>query len=149
MGVAFTEQLTEKLAVLGYIAPSNHTNNTDTTVAGIDMSTIRRLITYLQVGVLGSSANVQLYYQASANSNMTGTTNVASAIPITGNTNGRIESLEVRADQLPSGTRYVQPVLIVNTAASFVSMIVLGSDAEYSPANQYNIANTVDQKLVT
>lgn len=145
----FTEQLIERWAVLGQIASSNHAANTDTSIAGIDMSTIRRLCTILDVGVLGSSANIQIYYRASATANMASPTNVAAAIPLTTNTNARVSLVEVRADQLPSGTRYVQPVVIVNTAASNIGVVVIGDEAAYKPGNQFTIANTVDQKLAT
>jgi hypothetical protein len=145
----FTETLTQSLAVMGAIPASNHAANTDTAIAGIDMSIIRRLIAYLDVGVLGTNANVQLYFRASAQANMNTTTNVAPAIPVTVNTNNRISSLEVRADQLPANTRYVQPVLIVNTAASFVGLLVLGGESSYKPANQFTLANTVDTAAVT
>jgi len=145
----WTERLIERYAFVGVIPPTNHTNNTDTTIAGIDMSKIRRLLTIVNVGTLGSGANVQVYYQASANSNMAGPINVASSIPITGNTNNRLELLEVRADQLPAGTRYVQPVIIVNTAASFVDAIVIGDEGAYKPNNQNTLANTVDQSVAT
>jgi len=149
----FVEQLTQFLAVVGQIPSSNHTNNTDTSVAGIDMSRFRRLITFLDVGVLGTNANVQLFYYSSANSNMAGSTNLGNSSSftteiLTGNTNNRVESLEIRADQLPAGHRYVQPVLIVNTAASNVGLISLGADSEYHPGSQFGVANVLDQGLV-
>ncbi len=149
MSQPFTEQLTQSLAIMGRIPPTNHTTNTDTTVAGIDMSVIRRLLTVVNIGVLGTNSNIQIYYQASATANMASPTNVASAIPITGSTANRIETLEVRADQLPANTRYVQPVIIVNANSSFLSVECFGGCSAYSPANQFNLANTVDQAVVT
>jgi hypothetical protein len=145
----FTEQLVERLAVVGQINSSNHAANTDTSIAGIDMSVIRRLVTILDVGVLGSSANVQVYYRASAQANMNTTTNVAGSIPLTVNTNARISLLEVRADQLPANTRYCQPVVIVNTAASNIGVVVLGDECAYKPGKQFDVANTVDTRAVT
>jgi hypothetical protein len=146
----FTETLTERLAVVGQIPPSNHAANTDTSVAGIDMSVLRRLITILDMGVgFGANANAQLYYRASAQANMNVTTNVAGAIPLTVNTNNRVATVEVRADQLPAGTRYVQPVLIINTAAANIGVICLGEDAGYKPGNQFTIVNTVSSQAVT
>jgi len=133
---------------MGQIPSSNHAANTDTSIAGIDMSILRRLITYLDVGVVGASANIQLFYKASPNANMTGSTNLGTTTMLTCNTNNRVESLEIRADQLPAGTRYVQPVMIVNTAATNVGLIVLGGESSYKPANQYNVANVLDQGIV-
>lgn len=156
----FTEQLTQALAVMGQMPSSNlATNATAYTIGasqgannsanGFDMSTVRRLIAYLDVGVVGASANLQAYYQASANANMSGATNVASSIPVTTNTSNTVSSLEVRADQLPSGTRYVTLQLLVNTAASNVGAIVLGGEAAYKPANQFNTTNLLKVGAVT
>jgi hypothetical protein len=147
----FVEQITQMLALVGRIPPTNHGTNTgDNSIAGIDMSVLSRLITIANVGILdtANAANIQLYYRASATSNMASPTNVASSIPITANTNNRIETLEVRADQLPSGTRYVQPVLIVNGATANIS-IDCWATADYSPGNQFNVANLADQQVVT
>lgn len=146
----FTEQLTQALAVVGLIPNSNHAANTDTSIAGIDMSKFRRLITYVDCGILGG--NVSLFYYSSANANMAGSTNLGNASGftvqiVTGNTNNRVESLEIRADQLPAGHRYVQPVLVV-AVASNVGVIALGGEAAYKPGNQYNVANLLDQGLV-
>jgi hypothetical protein len=147
--VAFTETLTQRFAFMGQIASSNHAANTDTSIAGIDMFDIRRLMTILDVGVVGASANIQVYYRASATANMASPTNVAGSIPLTCNTSNRIDTLEVRADQLPAGTRYVQPVMIINTAASNVGVIVLGDEISHKPGSALTIANTVDQGIVT
>jgi hypothetical protein len=149
----FTEQLTQSLAVVGQIPSSNHAANTDRSVAGIDMSVIRRLLSVLDVGVVGGSANIQLWYESSANANMAGSTNLGNASGfsvqlLTCNTNNRVDTLEIRADQLPAGHRYVRPVVQVNTAASNVGLIALGGEASYKPANQFNVANTLDQGLV-
>lgn len=149
MGFPFTEQLSQGLAVMGYIPPTNHASGADTSIAGIDMSNIRRLLTIIDVGVLGTNANIQCYYNASAYSNMASPTNVASSIPLTTNTANRANTLEVRADQLPAGTRYVQPNILVNTAASFISAVCLGAAANYEPTNQFQVANTTDQQAVT
>lgn len=152
----FTERLTESLAVMGQIPASNHTSNTDTSVLGIDMSRLRRLITYLDVGVLGTNAVLQLYYYSSANANMAGSTNLGNAAGFTtqflnANINNKVESLEIRADQLPAGHRYVQPVVTSNVASNW-GLICLGGESAYKPASQFNNVagnpNVLDQGLV-
>src|SRR5262249_35108626 len=127
--------------VVGLIAPSNHAANTDNTLAGIDMSRFRRLMT---VGLIGTGVtNIQVYYEASAQANMNVVTNVAGSIPITANTANRAFLLEVRADQLPTNLRYVRPVFIVNTSAANFGAVVYGEEASYKPASQFDLANTV------
>lgn len=140
---------------MGLIAASNHTANTDTSIPGIDMSNLRRLITLMDVGVINGTSNIQLYYYSSANANMAGSTNLGNAagftvqvVNVANTVNGRIETLEIRADQLPAGHRYVRPVVTVGGTAAFLSVIVLGGESAYKPANQFVPANTVDQALV-
>lgn len=149
MAHMFTEQLTQSHAIVGYIPPSNHAANTDTSVAGIDMSNIRRLISLLQVGACTAAPNVQLFYYSSANANMNGTTNLGNASGFTtqivqAGTNNRIDSLEIRADQLPAGHRYVQPVVVTNSNATNLSLLCFGSDCNYKPDSQFTVANIVD-----
>ena len=147
----FTEQLTQALAVVGAVPPSNHAANTDTQIAGIDLRALRRLITFCNIGT--GITNVQLFYYSSANANMAGSTNLGNAAGftvqiLTGTTANRVESLEIRADQLPAGHRYVQPVMVVNSSAANVDLLCLASDPSYMPCNQFNVANVLDQGLV-
>lgn len=138
---------------MGRIPPTNHGANTDTSVAGIDMSSIRRLMSVLNVGIVGASSNMQLFYYSSANANMAGSTNLGNVSGfttqmLTCNTSNRVDTLEIRADQLPAGHRYVQPVVITNTAASNWGLVCYGGEAAYKPSSQFTPANTVDQALV-
>jgi hypothetical protein len=152
----FTEQLTQALAVLGQLPAANQAAatynlgaSTGNLTNGIDMRAIRRLLAVFDIGVYGTNANVQGYFQASANLNMAGAVNVAAAIPLVANTNNRVETLEVRADQLPAGTRYVSLQVVVNTASVNLGVVLIGGESAYKPANQFNTANVLDQALVT
>ncbi len=147
----FTEQLPQALAVVGAAPPSNHAANTDTQIAGIDLRALRRLITFCNIGT--GITNVQLFYYSSANANMAGSTNLGNAAGftvqmLTGTTANRVESLEIRADQLPAGHRYVQPVFLTQTTTANFGAICLAADSSYMPASQFNVANVLDQALV-
>jgi hypothetical protein len=143
----FTEQLSEALAVVGYIPPTNHAANTDNTLAGIDASKFKRLLAIGMIGAL--NANVQGYWEASAQANMNVVTNVAAAIPLTANVANRAFFMELRADQLPANTRYVRPTFIVNTGASFLGVVVLGGESHFKPASQFDLANTISNRAIT
>jgi len=154
--MAFTEQLTQALAILGQLPGANQAVATYTVGAGtgnatngVDMRAIRRLQAVFDVGIVGASANIQAYFQASANLNMAGPLNVAASIPLTFNTTNRVETLEVRADQLPAGTRYVTCQVVVNTAASNVGVILQGGESAYKPASQFGTVGVLDQGIVT
>jgi hypothetical protein len=147
--MAFPEQLSQALAVMGQLPCSNHTTNTDTQIAAVDMSILRRLITYADVGVVNTAGVGQLFYKSSANANMAGSTNtLGAATSVTFNTSNRVESIEVRADQLPAGHRYVQPVLVVSGSTMNVGLLVLGGESSYKPASAYNVTNVLDQSVV-
>ncbi len=149
----FTETLSQALAVVGQIPASNHAVNTDVSVAGIDMSIFRRLITYLDVGAGGG--NVQAYYKSSATANMASSTNLGNSALYTNTTqlvgtttSNRVQSIEIRADQLPAGHRYVIPAMTVVTTATNAGLICLGGEASYKPASQFDTANVRETALV-
>jgi hypothetical protein len=158
MAFSFTEQACQAVAVVGLIPSTNHATNTgDNSIAGINALNFKRILAILEYGVSNNNAsnNIQLYWRASATSNMASPTNVASAIPLTINTGNNagndnmVALAEVRADQLPANTQYVQPILIVNNAAVFCSLTVLGLLSSYGPTSQFDIVNTVQGRYVT
>lgn len=113
------------------------------------MSNLRRLITYADVGTINTSGTIQLYYKSSANANMAGSTNLGSTTVVNANNSNRVYSLEIRADQLPAGHRYVQPVITIGTTTANIGLLALGGEAAYKPASQFGTANTIDTATVT
>lgn len=138
----FTEQMSQALTFQGALQSqsANGTNyvGAGSGTGGYNMANFHRLMSIINVGTLGSSANVQAYYVASANANMSGNSNVASSIPVTITASNSVQTLEVRADQLPAGTQYVNLVVKVNTTASQASAEVFGAVGSYEPTSQFD-----------
>lgn len=156
---AWTEELTQSLTLQGGIPASNaaagtyySSANTNASYSGVNMNIIRRLTSLLHTGVLGASANIQIYFQASANANMAGNSNVldgnGNAYSLVATNSNAQYSIELRADQLPAGTQYVQTVAVVNTAASNFSLTQIGGEGAYKPVSQLDPPSVVISRTV-
>jgi hypothetical protein len=148
----YTEQLTQGLAQLDQIMPSNAAAGT-TNSSGIDMSKNRRALYVLELGAMTASSTVNAVLQSSASStfasgvhNMTGgTVNLN-----TGNTNQVItfETSDEAVTNQNVGDRYVRLQVIVGTAAANYSVVGIGGEAEHKPASKQNNTTVVSQQLV-
>lgn len=146
----FTETLTQSLAVVGHVPPAAQTSGTVYVSSPADMSQFRRAIAYINFGVFPSGTAVAGWYAAN---NVTFTTaGTASSGAPTNSTTGpvgttlvfgttdatRLAKMEIRADQLPSGYRWLQLQISNSSAAApFYAVEVLGAHPNYSPANQF------------
>lgn len=172
----FTETLTQALAVVGHASAVVQPSGVLNVSSPVDMAQFRRALALVDFGAFATGQVVFGWY-AGNNSLMTtaGTTNTPGGV--TASTTGpigstltagaataatRVEKLEIRADQMPSGYRYLQlqatVTTVATTAAPTFGIIILGADANYFPANQfettaYASASTgsaiVDQSAVT
>lgn len=144
----FTEQLSQALAWIGHLPPASQTSGTVYVSSPVDMSQFRRAIALINVGVFPSGTAVAGWYAAN---NVTFTTaGTASSGAATNSTTGPIgttcvfstatrgEKMEIRADQLPSGYRWLQLQISVSSAAiPLFSVEVLGADPNYLPSSQF------------
>lgn len=165
----FTEQLCQALAWVSHLPPASQTSGTVYVSSPVDMSQFRRAIALINVGVFPSGTAVAGWYAAN---NVTFTTaGTASSGAPTNSTTGPLgstclfstatkgEKMEIRADQLPSGYRWLQlQVSVSSAAAPLFSVEVLGGDPNYLPANQFEStgfatgttgSQIVDQTLVS
>lgn len=146
----FTEQLTEALAWISHIPPAAQTSGTVYASSPVDMSQFRRAIAYINVGVFPSGTAIAAWF--AANNVAFTTTLTATSGAVSNSTTGPIGStvvmtsldatrgvkMEIRADQLPSGYRWLQLQISVSSAgAPFFSAEVFGADPNYMPANQF------------
>lgn len=163
------EQLSQQLAVVGHAAAGSQVSGTVLVSSPVDMMVFRRCLVLVDVGVFPSgtavlsfnAANNVAFTTAGTNSQgVTNTTVTAGGTIVMGATAAtRVEELEIRSDQLPTGTRWIQPQISVSSGAIPVfGVIVLGGEAEYKPASQFNStgyasgttgSQIVDQIVVT
>lgn len=146
----FTEQLSQSLAWASHVPPASQTSGTVYASSPVDMSQFRRAIALINVGVMPSGTCLAGWYAAN---NVTFTTaGTASSGAPTNSTTGPIgtttifgtsaatrgEKMEIRADQLPSGYRWLQLQISVSSAAiPLFAVEVLGGDPNYMPSNQF------------
>jgi hypothetical protein len=136
-------RLTESVAVIGTIDPASLSvgaHNSDV----IDMSKFERVAFVLLTGTLGASATVDLavkYDTASGGSfaNTLAGKTIAQMVKATDDNKQAV--IEVKADELPEGARYLRGTITVGTAASQAALVVLGGDAKYGPAKDHDLSS--------
>lgn len=155
--MTFPEQLTQALTFpVEPLGALNRAANTTFNVpvgwsAGpIDMSKLRRAMAIVTGGGSSTAAGCTLnggWFAGNTTNTLQTFTGAAWTWAQTGATINVANTLapfictsEIRADQMPAGTRYLAFVLNNNCAAVF-DCILLAGDAAYMPASQYN--NTV------
>jgi hypothetical protein len=148
----YTEQLTQALAQVDQIMPSNAAAGTVNST-GIDMSKNRRALYVLELGAMTASSTVNAVLQScSASSfasnvhNMTGgTVNLT-----TSNANQVVtfETTDEGVQNQNAGDRYVRLQVIVGTAAANYAVVGVGGEANHKPASLQNNTTTVSQQLV-
>lgn len=142
-----TEQMTQELSVAcAPLFPASVTfDNTNAVTVppsgdAIDMSKFGRIMGIVSMGVgtpNNSTAKILAWWTGS-------NTNNGALTAFATNTNGTINSnnttltMELRADQLPTGNRYVKLNILVPVANAIVGGVVLGESGPYRPCNQYD-----------
>src|SRR5262245_9129993 len=129
----YTEQLTQALSIAATpVHPASVAPGTADT-GGIDMQKFRRALFFLDVGVFGASATVDMKLQesidTSAFTDLPGT-GVAITQLLQAGGNNKVVTLEVRAGQLSAGRRYIRARVTVGTAATLIACLPLGGEAD-------------------
>jgi hypothetical protein len=148
----YTEQLTQALSIAGApIHPQSVGAGTANT-GGVDMQLFRRALFVLDVGAFGASATVDMKLQESVD-NVTFTDLAGTGAAITqlvaAGGNNRLATIEVRAGQLSAGKRYVRALVTVGTAATSLSCIALGGQADHKPGSLGDIAAVAQRSVVS
>jgi hypothetical protein len=140
------EQLSQGLTFVGALHSQSLGAGTDNSITNIDMSKLQRLMFIIDVGSVGAAGTVDFKLQSSATSGGTYADITGTAITQV-TASSKIVTVELRADQLPAGQRYVRHNLVIGTNAVQVAVLALGGEAEYKPAKSQDIA-AVSQRLV-
>lgn len=144
MPVSYTEKLSQQLAFIGQYNPASIAASTVLTAA-IDMAKYRRLLVIVQCGVLGASATVDVSVTQAATSGGSYTAlSPAKAITqlVKASNDNSVALIDVAAEELTAGQRFVKISITVGTAASILGVVVLGSDGRYHPQGD-NLAAVV------
>jgi hypothetical protein len=146
----YTETLTQRLGIAAAINPQT-LNNTNRTTGAVDLSKFHRAISLFEIGAVTGGGAITAQLIESASSNLSSPQNLGgSAGTLAGlNTANQQYSIEVRADQLDAGYRYVGLKLTETGSQNVVvCAIALGDEAAHKPGNAANDASVAQQNVI-
>ena len=143
----YTDRLSEKLAVVGKIAPQNLSAGTATTDV-IDLMNVRRVLFIVSTGTLTASNTTDFKIRGCATSGGSyadiDTTNAAiTQLTQAGGDSNKIVLLEVRAEKIAAlnlGYRYILGSLTTAAAAGYVSVVALAAVGRNKAESKANLA---------
>lgn len=144
---ASNAKASERVAIVGVIDPDANTAGTLLTAA-IDMSKWGRVLFIVQSGDLGTNGTLDFSITESATSGGSYAA-MSPAKAITQLTEAGTDSnkqvlLEVRADELTDGKRFIKGNFVTATATGDSSAVALGFDPRYTPLTSDDLS-TVDE----
>jgi hypothetical protein len=149
----YTEQLTQRLGITAPASPQTLTTTSTINSGKVDMSDFRRALFFFETGAFGGGSptlSAVLQMQESPDST-TWTTN-ATVPSATLSTASNQATLEIRADQLGVGKRYVRLQAVCTIGGSSptipVAVIGFGDEAAHKPGSAQNDASVVSQTAV-
>lgn len=150
MGFPWTELLTQSLTVAAAGIRSQSLAPGAALTSAVDLKRFRKVLFLVDIGTLGASATVDFKVQAAKTSG--GTYSDVTNVKINQvTTNNHTELIEVSADHLQNlmgnGYEFLKGVCTVGTAASQVSVTVLGAIGDHEPTSN-NADASLDQTVV-
>lgn len=140
----FSERLSEQLAVVACIDPDAYGTGAVSSDV-IDMRYHRRVIFVIQVGELAAGASVDFKVQegstSSPSSDLSGKA-ITQILDGGSGTDGDKQAIvEVSAEELSAGCRYIKGVLTVGTDAADAGVLALADVSRYEPGNAFDLAS--------
>jgi len=136
----------EACAVVATIDPDAYTATTYNSDV-IDMSLFESLMVVLMAGTLGSGATLAaaVHTSAAAGSGFAALTGKATtALTEAGTDSDKQAIINLRAEDLPDGHRYVRIVATLGTATSDFGVVVFGVRPRRGPANDNDLASVAE-----
>jgi hypothetical protein len=144
-----TEKLHQLLAVVGTIDPDAYSTSDEET-DWIDMSDFQELLFVVMAGVIATSGTLNFKVQEAKTSTGGSAQDLSTGVlPITQLTTGDNDKqvlVDVEAENLSEGYRYVRGVMTLATAGGDVAVLALGGRARYNPASDYDLASVDEIK---
>jgi hypothetical protein len=149
----YTEQLTQRLGFTAPVAPQTLTTTSTVNSGSVDMAEFHRSLFLFETGAFGGTSptlSAALQIQESAD-NSTWSNNVT--IPSATVTQASKQAtLEIRADQLGTGKRYVRLQVVCTIGGTSptipVAIVGWGDEATHKPGSAFNDASVVSQTVV-
>lgn len=139
-------RLSEVLALLGFVTPTSQAAGTLTS-GWISVADFENIIALVSVGAFGASATVDVNFQQAQDGSGTGAKALSPAKAITqllaagGNNRQVMVNLRTQELDVANGFGWVNLNLIVGTAATLTSAVVLGGNPRFADASLFNPAS--------
>lgn len=137
------EHLYEKLPIVAQIDPASTATTTTSDV--IDMRYFEKVLFVIQTGAVATSVDFWVNESTATGAGTTtgtGTTALGNIAQLTAGNQQAI--LEIDADDLGDGYRYIRGVLTSVGAATVFSVTAFGYPGRYQPANDYDLASVAE-----
>jgi len=142
----YMEQLSQALSIAAAeIDPVSQGVGTVTTGA-LDLARFHRVLCVLMVGNVGAAGTMDAKLQQAPTSGGAWT-DVAGSSITTVTASNKVVTLEIRADQLAAGQRYVRLSVTIGVNAVLIAALALGGEAIQKPGSANDVA-AVAQRLV-
>ena len=137
---------TERAAIVATVDPAN-TGIGGTDTDEVDHSAFGSTQWTIMLGTMGGTSTVDFKLQSAtaaggSYSDITG--KAITQLTDAGSDDNKQAVINLRADELTAGDRYVRGVMTIAAAASWSSVVALGFDARYAPASD-NDLSSVDE----
>ena len=149
----YTEQLTQRLGIAAPVAPQQLTSTTTVNSGKVDLSVFRRALFFFETGAFGgTSPTLSAVLQIQDSPDGTTWTNNATIPSATVTAASKQATLEIRADQLNSGSRYVRLDAVCTIGGTTptipIAIVGFGDEAAHKPGSALNDASVVSQTVV-
>lgn len=148
----YTEQLTERLGIAAPVSPQTLTGTATVTSGKVDLSVFHRALFLFETGVFGGTSptlSAVLQLQESADGSTWSNNAIVPSATVTAASSQA--TLEIRADQLGTGKRYVrlQGVCTVGGTSPTIPLAAVGfgDEAAHKPGSVQNDTSVVSQTV--
>ena len=136
----YTEHLTQRLGITAPVVPQTLTSTTTVNSGKVDLSVFRRALFLFETGAFGgTSPTLSAVLQIQDSPDGTTWTNNATVPSATVTAASKQATLEIRADQLNSGERYVRLQAVCTIGGTSptipVAIVGFGDEAAHKPGN--------------
>lgn len=140
--------ISDSLAVLYQLDPVSQAPATVNS-GWIDMKNFLQLMAFVDAGVIAATGTIDVKFQQATSAAGAGAKDISPAKAITqllaAGGNNRSVELNIRGEQLDAanGFEFIQLVIVVGTAATLLSAIIVGANPRQGAALDYNVAGVV------
>jgi hypothetical protein len=138
--------LYEELAVAAKVNPASYSPGTQDSDA-VDLAAFRRVMFVLEVGTIGASGTIDFKLQQSDTSGGAYTDIAGKSITQltqAGGGSGKQAIVEIRADELADGKRFVRGRVTIGTAATPLSVVALAGRPRFAPVADQDLASVAE-----